>query len=123
MGVERNDAVLGQIVDQFHLIGFNFFLHIFDSFFARLHRAHERQIFLDDLFHLGFQLFEHICRKGNFGIKIVVKEGRVKVIVPALVNGRADGKFCVRIQTLDRLGQHMGGRVTVNFSAVLVLKR
>ena len=114
MGVERNDAVLGQIVDEFHLIGFTFFLHIFDSFFARFHRADKRQIFLDDLFHLGFQLFEHICRKGNFGIKIVVK---------AVVNGRADGKFCVRIQTLDRLGQHMGGRVTVNFSAVLVLKR
>ena len=49
-------------------------------------------------------------------------EGRVKVIVPALVNGGADGQLHLRPQTLDGLRHDMGAGVPVGLAILRIFK-
>ena len=85
----------GDLVDQFHLIGFA-------AFFVVGQRVGPAPDFgahgiarVDDLLHLGFDLAKVFGGKGL---------GAVKVIEPAIVAHRADGDFDVRPNLLHRGG-------------------
>ena len=67
----------------------------------------------DDLLHLGFDLGQVLGGEG---------EGCVKVVVPALVDGGADGKLDFGPQTLDGLGHHMGAGVPEGLAVFGVFK-
>ena len=92
--VERDVRVFGQVVDQLDLIRLILFLHVFDGFLARQLKALELQLFLADLAHLGLD-----------GVEIFLREveRRVKVIIEAVVDRRADGELDLGPQTLDGL--------------------
>ena len=56
---------------------------------------------------------------------MLLREGerRIKIVVEAVVDGRADGQLDLRIQALDRLRENVRYRVTVGVAVFLVLKR
>ena len=112
--VERDVRVLGQIVDQLDLIRLVLFLHIFDGLFPRQLEALQLQLFLADLAHLGLN-----------GVKIFLREveRRVKVVIEAVVDGRADGELDFGPQTLDGLRHDVGTGVPVRFAVLRVFKR
>ena len=111
--VEADDRILRKIADELDLVGLALFLHEADGFLPGQLKALEREILLRDLFHLLFDLFQIVLGKGL---------RRVKIVVKAVFNGRADGQLDLRIQALDRLRQQVGGGVPVGPAAVLVGK-
>ena len=111
--IEGNDRVLGQVVDQLHLVGLIALLHIGNGLGAGLLAADDGQTLLADLLHLRLDLGKMLGREG---------EGRVKVIVPALVNGGADGQLHLRPQALDGLRHDVGAGVPVGLAILRVFK-
>ena len=55
---------------------------------------------------------------------MLLREGEIgiKVIVPAVVDGRADGQLDLRIQALDRLRHHMGAGMPIGLAVSFVFK-
>ena len=49
-------------------------------------------------------------------------EGRVKVVLPALVDGGADGQLHLRPQALDSLGHDVGAGVPIGLAVFGVFK-
>ena len=109
--VEGDNAVLGQVVDEFHLV--RLVLHQFQRLFAGQLEALQFGVLLDDAAHFLFHVLEEFGREGLVHIKVVVK---------AVVDGRADGQLRLRAQGLDRLRQHMAGGVAQRPAAVGVVK-
>ncbi len=72
------------------------------------------QPLLADLLHLRLNLIQMLLGEG---------EGAVEVIVPALVDGGADGQLHLRPQALDGLGHHVGAGVPVGLAVFGVFKR
>ena len=97
--VEADLLAFRQIFYQFYFIWFVIFFKICDGFFPCLGKAFDRQCFFDDLFHLRFDFFQIFRDKWRLAIQIIIE---------SIVNGWADGQFCLRIETLDRLGHNMG---------------
>ena len=113
LGVEGNGRVLGQVVDQLHLVGFVALLHVGNGLGTGLLAADDGQTLLADLLHLRLDLGKMLGSEG---------EGRVKVIVPALVNGGADGQLHLRPQALDGLRHDVGAGVPVGLAILRVFK-
>ena len=113
LGVEGNGRVLGQVVDQLHLVGFAALLHVGKGLGPGLLAADDGQTLLADLLHLRLDLGKMLGGEG---------EGRVKVIVPALVNGGADGQLHLRPQALDGLRHDVGAGVPVGLAILRVFK-
>ena len=106
--------VLGKVVDQLHLIGLALLFHQRDRLGAGESEALHLKVLLGDLLHLSFQ-----CRQLLLGEGVVA----VKVVVEAVLDGRANGKLGVGIQTLYRLCEDMRRGMSQRRRADLFLKR
>ena len=111
--VKADHGVLGQIVDQLHLIGFFLLLHKPDGFLTGQLKAFELELFLADLAHLGFERVQMLLRE---------VERRVKVIVEAAVDARTDGELDVGVQALDGLCEDVGAGMPVGTAILFVFK-
>ena len=111
--IEANGRVLGQVVNQLHLVGLALLLHILHSLCPGQLEAFQLQFLLADLAHLRFQLLQLVLGKGLGGVKIVIE---------AIVNRRADGQLYLGMQTLHGLGQDVGAGVPVGFAIGLIFK-
>ncbi len=94
LGVEADDGIFRQILDQLYLIRLVFLLHVGNSLGTGLFAAFQTDTLLADFLHLGLDLGQMVGSEGK---------GSVKVVIPALVNGGADGQLNLRPQTLDGL--------------------
>ena len=112
--VERNGRVLRQVVDELHLVRLILLLHQFTRLSTRQLKTLQRQFFLADLLHLGLERIQMLLRE---------RERRVKVIVEAVFDRRADCELHFRIQALDCLRQNMRHRVTVSIAVFRIFKR
>ena len=113
LAVETDDGVLRKVLNQLHLVGLVFLLEEPDGIFSWKFKALQRQIFLHNLLHLGFDGREILG--GDWGLNI-------QIIVEAVVDGRADGQLRLRVQTLDGLGHNVGSGVAEGVTPSLVLK-
>ena len=107
-------GVLGQIVDQLHLIGLFLFLHVLDSLGAGQLEALQLQLLFTDLTHFSLDLAQVVLGEG---------EGRVQIVIKAVVDAGADGQLHLRVQALDSLGQDVGAGVPVGLAVLFVFKR
>ena len=112
--VEGNGSIFWQIVNQLYLVRLLTLFHELDGLCARQLEALELLLLLADLAHLCLESIEVLLREG---------ERRIKIVVEAVVDGRADGQLDLRIQALDRLRENVRYRVTVGVAVFLVLKR
>lgn len=106
-------ALLRMLADELHLIGFVFLLHNLNRIIRRKLKPLQRQRFLHDFFHFGFNFGERLRGERLFRVEIVVK---------AVVNCRADRELRLWIQPLDRLRHNMGGRVPEGALALRIVK-
>ena len=111
--VEGDHRVLGQVVDELHLVGLPLLLHEGDGLHPGQLEALQLQLLLADLPHLGLQLLQLGLGKGLGGVEVVVE---------AVVDAGPDGQLHLRVQALHGLGQHMGAGVPVGLAIALVLK-
>ena len=111
--IEGDVRVLRQIVDQLHLVRLVLFLHIGDGLRPGQLKALQLQLLLADLAHLALDLLHDLRGEG---------EGRVHIIVKAVVDGRADGQLHLRVQALHGLGQDVGAGVPIGTAVFFVLK-
>ena len=114
LGVEADDRVLRQVVDELHLVGLALGLHVGDGLGSGLFGALQMQALLADLLHLGLDLLQVLVGEG---------EGGVKVVVPAQVDGGADGQLHLGPEALDRLGHDVGAGVPVGLAVGFIFKR
>ena len=112
--VEGDRSVLGQVVDQLYLVRLLALLHELDSFLTRKLEALELFLLLADLAHLGLECVQMLLREG---------ERCIEVVIEAVFDSRADGQLDLRVQTLYRLSEDVGNRVTVRVTVFLVFKR
>ena len=104
-------ALGGVLFQQLQLVGL-----AGENFAALLHGddpLFQGQVLFDDLLHLGFD-----------GLKVAGGQGPVglDVVVPAVLQRRADAEVGAGEQMLYRLGHHMGRGVPESVLAALVLK-
>ena len=111
--IEGDVGVLGQILDQLHLEGLRLLLHELNGLGPGQLEPLQLQLLLADLPHLGLDLLQVLRREG---------EGGVHIVVPALIDGGADGQLHLGPQALDRLGHHMGAGVPVGLAVLRVFK-
>ena len=112
--IERDDRILGQIVDQLDLVRLLALLHELDRLGAGQLKPLERELFLADLLHLGLERLEVLGGEG---------EGGVKIVVEAVFDGGADGQLDLGVQALDGLRQNMGDRMAVGVAVLRIFKR
>ena len=113
LAVEGNILAFGNAVDQQQLIGLVPLFHQLLGFLAGKREAFHLQVFLDDLRHFGFDLFEGFRSEGDLAVKIVVK---------AVFDGRTDGQLGIGVQSLDRLGQNVRRGMAEGAAAAVVFK-
>ena len=111
--VEGDMGVCGQVVDKLHLVGLCLLLHELQSLLPGQFEPLQLQLLLADLPHLCLDLLQVLRREG---------EGGVQVVVPALVDGGADGQLHLRPQALHGLGHHVGAGVPVGLAVRRILK-
>ncbi len=111
--IEADDSVLRQVVDELHLIGLLFHFHEADSLLTGQLKPLQLQLLLADLPHLRLQSVQMLPGEA---------EGRVEIVVEAVVDAGADGQLDLRVQALDGLGQHVGAGVPVGAAVLLVFK-
>ena len=111
--IKTDDRVLGQIVYKLDLIRLVLLLHEPECFLARQLKAFELELFFADLAHLALDLLHYFRGKG---------EGRVHIVVKAVLYRGADGKLDLRVQALDRLRQHVGAGVPVGVAVFGIFK-
>ena len=111
--IEGDVGVLGQVLNQFHLVGLALLLHVADGLLPGQLEALKLELLLADLAHLGLDLLQILLGEGL---------GAVQVVVEAIVNGRADGQLGIRPQALHRLRQHVGAGVPVGLAVGFVFK-
>ena len=104
-------ALTGMLLNQLDFVGL--VLHQLERLGRLEGKALERERGLDDLRHLGLDLFEILGGK---------RGGNVKVVVKTVVNRRTDGELRLREEMLHRLGQNVRGGVPEGALAVLILK-
>ena len=111
--VEGDHLPLGQVVDQLYLEGLALLLHKLERLGAGQLKPLKLQLLLADFSHLRLDLLQMFGSKG---------EGGVHIVVPALVNGGADGQLHFGPQALDRLGHDVGAGVPIGLAVGFVLK-
>ena len=113
LGVEADDSIFGQVIDQFHLVGLVQTFHIGNSLFPGLLAALQTDALLANLLHLRFNFLQMLGSES---------EGGIEVIVEAFLDGRTDGQLHLGPQPLDSLGHNVGGGVPVGLTEFRVLK-
>ncbi len=113
LGVEGNHGVFGQVLDELDLVRLVFLLHVGDGLGPGQFAPLQMEPFLADLFHLRLDLLQMLLGEG---------EGAVEVVIPALVNGGADGQLHLGPQALDGLGHDVGAGVPIGFAVFGVFK-
>ena len=111
--VEGDGSILRQILDQFHLIRLALLLHELNGFLAGQLEALQLQLLLADLPHLGLDLGHVLRGKGK---------GCVHIVVPALLDGGADGQLHLGPQALDGLRHDVRAGVPVSLAVFLIFK-
>ena len=111
--VEGDGRLLGQVVDQLHLIGLAPLLHKRHGLRPGQLEPLQLQLLLADLAHLRLQLGQIPLGEGLGGVEVVVE---------AVVDGRADGQLHLRVEPLHGLGQHMGAGVPIGLAVLFVLE-
>jgi len=111
--IEGDVGVGGQVVDELHLVGLLLLLHELQGLFPGQLEPLQFQLFLADLPHLRLDLLQMLRGEG---------EGSVQVVVPALVDGGADGQLHLRPQALHGLGHHVGAGVPVGLAVLRIVK-
>ena len=92
--IEADYGIFRKVFDQFHFIWFIFFFKICDCFRSWHCILFNWKIFFNDFLHLSFDLFQVFCYKRSLTVNIIIE---------SVFNWRSDRKFCIRIQSLDRL--------------------
>ena len=103
LGEEADLGVFGQVGDVLDLVALATLLHEGDGLLAGQDGGLDREVLLHDLAHLGLD-----------GGEVLVTElgvAQVDVVIEALLGGRAVAEARLRVETLDCLGQNVGGRV------------
>ena len=113
LGIEGNDGILRQILDQLHLVGLIALLHVGNGLGPGLLAADDGKALLADLLHLGLDLLHMLRGEGK---------GGVEVIVPALVDGGADGQLHLRPQALHSLGHDVRAGMPICLAVLGVFK-
>ena len=112
--LQRIYGIGRQVVDEFGLVGLVLGLGPGQSLLPGLLAALQADALLDDLLHLRLDLGQMVRGEG---------EGSVKVVVPALVDGGADGKLYLRPQALDGLSHDVGAGVPEGLAVLGVFER
>ncbi len=99
LGVQADDRVFRQVVDQFHFINFIFRGKTGQRVLAGYFAAHQREVLLHNFCHFLFNGGQVFRREDMLAVDVIIEPG---------VNGRADGKLHTREQVLDGLGHYMG---------------
>ena len=110
--IERNLGVFRKILDQFHFVRLFAFFHKFNCFIAGKSKSFQLCSLFYDLFHLFFDLVK----------RLAVKRFHIKIIIETVLDRRSDRTFRMRIQTFDRLCQHMGCGVAVSCLSGITVK-
>lgn len=84
-------ASSGQIFDQFYFIWLFFFFHEGDGFCSRQFEALQFQILFYDFLHLCFDFFKVFAGERSLSVYIIVE---------SVCDGRSDGQFGIRVQSL-----------------------
>ena len=95
--VEGNLRILRQIPDQLHLVRLVLFFHELDCLCSGKSELLKLCTFLDDLFHLCFQIVQILSGKRCM----------LKIIVKSCINTGTDGQLCIGEQVLHSLCQHV----------------
>ena len=111
--VEGDHRVLGQVVDELHLVGLALLLHVGDGLLAGQLKALQLQLLLADFPHFHLQLLHLGLSEGLGGVEVVVE---------AVVDGGADGQLYLRVQALHGLGQDVGAGVPIGLAVGFVFK-
>ena len=111
--IEGDDGILRQVVDQLDLVGLFLFLHELNGLGAGQLEALQLQLLLADLPHLGLDLGHVLRSKGK---------GCVHIVVPALLDGGADGQLHLGPQALDGLRHDVRAGVPVGLAVFLIFK-
>ncbi len=111
--IKADDRILRKVVYKLDLIRLVPLLHELDSFPARKLKALELELFLADLAHLALDFLHYFRSKG---------EGRVHIVIKAVLYCRTDGKLDLRVQAFDRLRQHVGAGVPIGMAVFRIFK-
>ena len=112
--VERNFLVCGKILYQLHFIIFAELVHEGDRLVAGQCETLDRQIALDDFFHLRLDLGKIFGRDGRFEFNVVIK---------SVFDHGTDRQFARGIHGFERLRQNMRARMAVDFQTFFVFQR
>ena len=110
--VKADGLVLGQVVDQLNLK--RLVLHQGKGLFPGQLKALQLQLFLADLPHFGLDLLHVLRGKGK---------GRQHIVIPALVDGGADGQLHLGPKPFHGLGHDVAAGMPVGFAVLLIFKR
>ena len=99
LGVQADNGVFRQVVDQFYFIDFLFRCKAGQRVLAGHFAADQRDILFNDFCHFLFNSGQIFRCEDMFAVDIVIETG---------IDGRADGEFYAREQMLDGLGHHVG---------------
>ncbi len=96
--------------DQLDLVGL--VLELVDRLGVGDRAPREPLVLLDDLAHPGLDLLEVLRMEGHLDVEVVVE---------AVLDRRPDPQLRVGVEVLDRLGEHVRGRVAQDVAAVLAV--
>ena len=113
LAVEGDHRVLGQVLNQLHLVGLSRLFAEGQGLGAGQFKALQPLVALDDAGHLLFHLGQKLGSKGLL---------HVEVVIEAVLDGGADGQLGLGVQVQHRLGQHVAGGMAQGLAAVLVVK-
>ena len=111
--IEGDDRVLGQVVDELHLVGLALLLHVGDGLLTGQLKTLQLQLLLADFPHFHLKLLHLGLGKGLGGVEVVIE---------AVVDAGADGQLNLRVEALHGLGQHVGAGVPVGLAVDFVFK-
>ena len=111
--IEGDMGILRQILNELHLVGLALFLHELDGLRPGQLKALQLQLLLADLPHLSLDLGHVLRSKG---------EGRVHIVIPALLDGRADSQLHLRPQALNGLRHDVRAGMPVGLAIFLIFK-
>ena len=111
--IEGYFLTLRDSVDEQYLIRLALFFHEFLCFIAGKCETFYFEVFLDYLFHFGFDFFKLLCRKCHVGVEIVIE---------AIINSGPDCELDFGIKTLYSLRKNMRGCMEECLFAALIFE-
>ena len=111
--IEGDDGVLGQVLDELHLVGLLLLLHELDGLLTGQLEALQLQLLLADLAHLSLQGGQILGGEGA---------GSVKIVVEPVLDAGADGQLPLGVQPLHGLSQHVGAGVPIGLAVLGIFK-